>query len=370
MFLYKITFNVSCMPKIKRMSLIRIGFLILFLGVFITSCNNDDDNNSVTPPRDREEVQIEDDVSIIEYLKTHYYNSSIFEDVNSDASLADLEIKKLENDEAEVPDGHTLLFEAIEAPKTTNFAGVDYKYYILKIKQGKGSDSPNFTDNIRVQYQGNLLNESVFDNTFLSTPVDIDLLSLLEGWWRLVLPEFNTAMGVELLDGGEINYQSPGMGMMFLPSGVGYFNQIIDGIPQYSPLIFKFELLQNFEIDHDNDGIPSYMEAVDAQGELVAVSKIEKLATYDTDENGISNYLDADDDNDGVLTKDEIVTTFIEKDTREEVLAVQLETNQVLTDKITEKRDLTTGEINKYVGKVITFTDTDGDSIPDYIDAE
>ena len=56
--------------------------VILFIAVFviISSCNNDDSTNvEVIPPRPLAEVEAENDATIIEYLKTHYYNYEEFE---------------------------------------------------------------------------------------------------------------------------------------------------------------------------------------------------------------------------------------------------------------------------------------------------
>ena len=89
---------------------------------------------------------------------------------------------------------------------------------------------------------------------------------------------------------------------MFLPSGLGYFSQSSGAIPAYSPIIFKFELLQAYQNDHDKDGVPSYLEDINGDGEL--------FDNTDGDfnpSNGfpIYDYLDTDDDGDGILTIDE-----------------------------------------------------------------
>jgi hypothetical protein len=52
------------------------------------------------------------------------------------------------------------------------------------------------------------------------------------------------------------------------------------------------------DLDHDNDGIPSWMEDLNGNGYLL---------DDDTDGDGVPNYIDNDDDGDGVLTIDEII---------------------------------------------------------------
>ncbi len=351
------------------MRLLKIGFLILCTVLLTLSCNNDDEGVNVEPLRDRTEQQKDDDTAITEYLNTHYYNSSMFGESNPDSRLEDLVITKLEENES-VPEGSKLLSEAVEK-KDAVFAETNYSYYILKLHQGKGQsipnliDAPKFSDNIRVKYTGNLLNEIIFDNNNASFSTNFDMLGLAVEGWRLVFPEFNAAMLPEVSSDGTVSYDKPGVGVMFVPSGLAYFNAIQNSIPAYSPLIFKFELLQYFENDHDGDGIPSYLEDLDGDG-VFSVLDIDD----NTDGDSEPNVNDVDDDGDGILTKDEIsVTTTGKLDSRQEVLEYPLTTNQVLTNKILEEKDQATGEI-KYTGTIITFPDTDEDGIADYLDAD
>ena len=104
-----------------------------------------------------------------------------------------------------------------------------------------------------------------------------------------------------------------GVGVMFLPSGLGYFATGAAGIPAYSPLVFKFDLLQMKQNDHDNDGIPSYKEDLNGDGEFTVANADDDTITHDdTDGDSIPNYFDSDDDADGVLTIDELnPTTYI-----------------------------------------------------------
>src|SRR5690606_32052266 len=97
-----------------------------------------------------------------------------------------------------------------------------------------------------------------------------------------------------------------GLGVMFIPSGLAYFGSPLIGVPAYSNLIFRFELYQMEVNDHDNDGIPSYLEDINENGNV-----------YDdnTDGDNIPNFLDNDDDGDGVLTINELLPTTYVVDT-------------------------------------------------------
>lgn len=338
----------------------KIGVLVLFLALGLTSCKKDDDDVAPPiPPRDRGEQQIVDKDSLIKYLETHYYNSADFVS-NPNPSISDLVITKLEDSEV-VPDGSTLLMTAVGAVKETKFSGQDYEFYVLKLNQGGGEDKPTFADNILVNYEGFTLDNNVFDSSV--TPVTFDLANLIPGW-RKVLPDFNTAASFTDNDDGTVGFVNKGLGVMFLPSGLGYFANTQTKIPAYSPLIFKFELLQMFENDHDGDGIPSYLEDLNNDGEFT-VNYENRNDPHDDDTDGDydANFTDMDDDGDGILTKDEIEITTVNKPTRQEILNIVLEDNQVLLNKIRKEQNGT------YTGTILTFPDTDGDGIPDYLDA-
>ncbi|TXG39273.1 peptidylprolyl isomerase [Seonamhaeicola maritimus] len=284
------------------MNLERISLFILSLTFCFLSCGKDDggDDEVEIVFRDRTEQQVIDNDSIVGYLETHYYNSDDFIG-NPDPSIADLAITPLVEGES-VPTGHTLLKEAVGVSKKVVYLDVDYEYYVLNINQGGGADSPTFADNILVSYEGFTLDNEVFDSAI--NPVEFDLTTLIPGW-RKVFPQFNTAESfVENID-GTVNFVNPGVGVMFLPSGLAYFSSSQSGIPSYSPLIFKFELVHTTENDHDNDGILSYLEDLNGDGEFSLNTEAGLQDGDDTDEDGVPNYFDPDDDGDGVPTINE-----------------------------------------------------------------
>lgn len=286
--------------KVKPFKLVFL--LMAVFPALLISCGGDDDDDGPTfVEEDRAEQQIVDDSTLVAYLTTHYYNSSLFES-DEDFKYDDIIITELEEGET-VPDGHTLLMDAVET-RTTTYLEADYKYYILRLDQGDDEAGlPRFTDQVRVRYEGsNVVGGDVFDSSV--TPVDLFLqgnlistFGTIKGW-QLVMPTFNAGF----LDGivnGIVNYRDYGLGVMFIPSGLGYFSGTTTG-SSYANLIFKFELLQYQEEDHDNDGIPSYVEDLDNSLEVT---------DDDTDDNNFPNFIDIDDDGDGVSTFNELVQT-------------------------------------------------------------
>lgn len=319
----------------------------------IVSCSKDDNSDPIAVPiRDRAEQQVIDKDSLLEYLETHYYNSSTFVN-NMNPSLGEIIISELPaNGVLPDPTNNTLLIDAVEI-KNISFpdtdGDVDYEYYILRLNQGGGVTSPHFSDKVRVNYFGNLLNEEHFDSTV--SPTSFDLLSLIPGW-GLVVSEFNISESFMVNGDGTVGYVNYGLGVMFLPSGLAFFSGGSANVPLYSPVIFKFELLQTEINDHDGDGVPSYLE--DVNGDFF-------LSNDDTDADRFLNYLDADDDNDAKLTKDEVEYNEYIIDTNLGEQEPVLASNEFVT-----KRTVNNGIVTI---KTVVLIDSNNDGNPDYLDS-
>ena len=96
---------------------------------------------------------------------------------------------------------------------------------------------------------------------------------------------------------GTVDFDKFGRGLIFMPSGLGYFNSAQTSIPTYSPLIFEISVFTINKSDHDGDGVLSINEDPNKDGNPY---------NDDTDEDGVINMYDEDDDGDGILTKDEL----------------------------------------------------------------
>ena len=307
---------------------------ILLLGF---SCGDDDDDGVIqVPEADRTEQQVIDNDSLVTFLQSHYVDASLLTN-NSTILLNEIEINQLPEDgELPNPNQNSLLIDMVETLTTTYF-DVEYEYYILKINQGGSENSPNFSDKVRVSYKGTLMDDTVFDSS--STPVDFDLTSTIAGWGR-VLPEYNNAEDFVINSDGTVTYNNPGIGIMFLPSGLGYYSAAAGSVPVYSNLIFKFKVFQSEVNDHDFDNVPSHLE--DLNGDY-------DLTNDDTDEDTFADFVDSDDDNDGTLTIDE-----------------DLEPDSDLT----VDRDGDGDPTNDIGDGDPTNDDSDGDGIPNYLDPD
>ncbi len=283
------------------MRLTNLFILMVLASISTISCKKDDDNPPETiPPRDRGEQAIEDDEAIIAYLQTHFYNAEDFQNPAANFNYV-VNFDTIAGDNANKT---PIIDSDLLTTKTVRKDSIDYSIYILKIREGEG-DKPTFADSTFQNYKGELLNRNLFDNT--ANPVWFDHPGTLTETNRGIavvaltqaITEFGEASGFSINEDNTVSWNNDfGIGAVFLPSGLGYFNASPPGIPTYSPLIFSFQLYGVNEADHDQDGIPSYMEDLDGDGILY---------NDGTNTRGIPNYLNADDDEDGTPTREEII---------------------------------------------------------------
>lgn len=175
---------------------------------------------------------------------------------------------------------------------------------------------------------------NIFDSAV--NPVWFDLAGVIEGFRESTI-DFLSASGnvVDPVD-GTVDYNDDyGDFVVFIPSGLAYFEQSQQVGRVYAPLIFSVQLYDVNESDHDNDGIPSHLEDLNGDGLLISDDNADN-----TDEDIRPNYLDIDDDGDGTPTADEITPL---------------------------------GDLNNdgaITFDEITFYDDDGDGVPNHLDPD
>ena len=262
-------------------------FFLLPVFLLFLQCKKEDTTEPYTI-RDYSEQVIVDQDLLETYLKTHTYN---YEDFNNES---DVNIKLdtiLDNNSSRVS-----LFEqaSIKTIDVTNAEGqiTSHNLYYIIAREGS-NESPSVADSVYVAYNGILTDGSTFDNS--KFPIWIDLANTIEGF-REGVSELRTGKFTENSN-GTIAYTSFGVGLFFIPSGIGYFENISSGIPEYSPLIFTVKLMTHTDTDHDNDGILSIFEDIDGDN---------KPFGDDSDGDNLWNMYDVDDDGDGILTVNEI----------------------------------------------------------------
>lgn len=269
-------------------------FMLLVLSASFFSCSKNE-TDTYEPIRDYTFQNTLDMYNIENYLKSHY-----IEVINHPGFSDDMDVSI-----TKIPSGGTQvsIWDQTDYPLMTYTVGIEpYKIYYLKLREGFGpnSKSPTNVDSVLASYKGTLLDGTVFDsNTFPQTY--FNLTSTVRGWSEM-FPQFKTGSYTTNTD-GTITYSDFGAGVMFLPSALGYYEQSLSTIPAYSPLVFSFKLYEIQRNDQDGDGIMSVDEDLNHDGYLR-----DNETTYedDSDHDGTPNYLDIDDDGDGVITKNEI----------------------------------------------------------------
>ena len=269
-------------------------FTISTIGLlFAVSCKKNE-NSNVAPPRDVTEVRNENNQSIETFLKTHTYTFSATATISETVTFAttsnttasifnDSKLKRLELD---VYDANNTL--------------VRHMLYYLILQEGTGTTT-TIADSVYVNYKGQLLDLSIFDKTTTqSTSNWMDLIGnivtnkpsgTIRGFREGVAQLRASATG--LTNNGDGTLKAPtdgGVGVFFIPSGLGYFNNRQAKIPAYSPLIFTVRLIATRRADHDHDGKPSINEIV--RNEYGVVTYPDCDANKDT--SYLPDYLDAD----------------------------------------------------------------------------
>ena len=262
-------------------------FFLLPVFLLFLQCKKEDTTEPI-PIRDYSEQVIVDQDLLETYLKTHTYN---YEDFNNESDVNIMLDTISDNNSSRVS-----LFEqaSIKTIDVTNAEGqiTSHNLYYIIAREGS-NESPSVADSVYVAYNGILTDGSTFDNR--KFPIWIDLANSLEGF-REGVSELRTGKFTENSN-GTIAYTSFGVGLFFIPSGIGYYENINSGIPEYSPLIFTVKLMTHTDTDHDNDGIISIFEDIDGDN---------KPFGDDSDGDNLWNMYDVDDDGDGILTVNEI----------------------------------------------------------------
>ncbi|UBZ13008.1 hypothetical protein LDL77_14070 [Flagellimonas marinaquae] len=314
----------------------KYGVLVFIcFAVTLLSCKNDDNGGpEAIPPSLLSDVAPEDDETIREFLNTHFYN---YEEFETPPEGFDYRIV-IDTIAGENADKRPLMedAESITLNVSSSFLGLSageeniaHKLYYIEAREG-GGESPTYADSTLVRYEGSLLDGTTFDegNDFQWFDISrIEVRGFANGYAQLKTGTLDQI--VENPD-GTYSFNDSGIGVIFIPSGLAYFNRTAGSIPSYSPLIFKLELGTFVpDTDHDNDGIPSIEEDLNSNGVLADDNTDADQEPF----NAIRpNYLDPDDDGDGIPTRDEI------------------------SDE--------NGNI------IIPYPDSDGDGVPDYLDPD
>ena len=293
------------------MNKFKFYFVVISFAALLFSCNNNDDTPEPVPVRAFDVQYKTDSITIVGYLKSQY--------------IANLSNPDFANEDivfAKIPDGgdQKSIFDFLNSDsypkllvKKISLYDIEYEIYYLKLRaDNESGKQPTRVDEVLAAYSGFYLSSKTEEagTTIEGTPFEtvvfpqsmLGLDRTIRGWGE-IFPRFKAGDYTEDRlnpSPDPASFTNFGAGVMFLPSGLAYFNSPPLGsrIPSYAPLVFTFKLYAVKQADQDQDGILSKDEnVVDENG---------NFTNQDTDKDGRSDYLDIDDDGDGVLTKNEI----------------------------------------------------------------
>lgn len=312
-------------------------FILLITTISLFSCskNKTDENIVVTPPRDYAEQYKTDMENIEEYLKKNYITVVDNAGMPNDQ---DVTITK-------IPDGGTQpsiysYLNNTTFPKlltrNVKIHDITYKLYYLalrgKVDENVSTDiekAPTNVDELFIAYKGVYLERKIIETvSTLSTtqfeehnyPIWTSNFENYIRGWKEILPQFMKGTYTPN-NNGTISFNDFGAGIMFIPSGLAYFNNPQGTIPAYSPLIFSFKLMEFQRLDNEGsgtrgainfvptpDGIMSFQEDLDGDRYMWRKDELPTGAVNpdDSDKDGIPDFLDIDDDGDNYTTKFEI----------------------------------------------------------------
>jgi hypothetical protein len=313
------------------MNKFKFYFLAVFVTISVLSCSKDDSDVTVEPPRDYAKQNTTDIKMIEDYLKDNYFTV-----VSSPGKVDDQDVTIAKITDPTTQRSIMSYLDAPTYPKllTRNVFqnNITYTLYYLVLREGKkdavtgyGGVSPCNVDGVFASYRGTYLSRTAAT----ATPADevtatffeeakfpqatFSLNNVVRGWSE-AFPKFKS--GTSKINGdGTVSYFDFGSGVLFLPSGLGYYNTGSGIIPAYSPLVFSIKLYKVERLDQDNDGVFSFQEDLDGDGYVYDYRNTLNFPTApedkiryadDTEKDGIPDFLDVDDDGDNYTTRLEI----------------------------------------------------------------
>ena len=172
------------------------------------------------------------DIAVIDKYLDEYY----IENVSSELSISFKKIPTL-NIDTKVSIRNQTIYPLIN--KIVTIGNVAHKIYYLSLRLGSQLSCTN-QSNIVCSYKGLTLENKIFD--IREDAIKLNLNQVIRGWQEII-PLFKSG-NYSLNSDGSVNSSTDfGVGVMFLPSALGYYNlSPTSQIPKYAPLIFTFKL--------------------------------------------------------------------------------------------------------------------------------
>jgi FKBP-type peptidyl-prolyl cis-trans isomerase FkpA len=299
------------------------------LATFLVACPKDDSTTGVVI-RDRTEVYVENLAAINSYLDNNY--------LTVDAITGEATIRAIDAGQTSIRAEYPLESINVKNDSRKNLYTdgriddpVDYQLYYIVLNEGTGN-TPKSVDSTFTAYKGWNLNNVIFDQNnqgiWFSFPQMTANDPVTISGYRQILNKIKTSpdgTGSTLNPDGTTAWNNYGNVIVFIPSGLAYFSRYdLPNIGEYQPIVFQIKLFASRTRDHDGDKVRSIYEDRNNDNNYF---------NDDSDGDFLPDFLDLDDDGDGLLTKNE--NTY--------------DSGGVV---------------------IIPFADCDGDGIPNYLDLD
>jgi hypothetical protein len=322
---------------------------LVFFGVIIYSCCKDDEELAQRIPTDRGEQYIVDKAKIENYLKSHRME---IDPVTLEVTLIKLTQEQIDNPllyeqegiislwgqdgtQANLPARQELIRKHDARDyRTTALTriddNVDYTLHYFVINEGGVSGGsqldykPHVYDSLLCGYKNwNLEKDVMMEREFAPRWFDLQNQIAVSAF-RQIIPTINIASGFTE-NNGQVTFQNFGSVLVFVPSGLAYFSSGAgSNVQPFDCLGFQINAYNMKRKDSDfivgngtnlgarNDFIPNIFEFNHPEDftDIVIFDPVTKVTldlwSFDSDGDGVPNFLDADDDGDNVLTRREI----------------------------------------------------------------
>ncbi len=218
----------------------KIILALFAASVLVVSCKKDDDYKE-EPPRDRGEEAIAAQNEIEEFLSKHAYNYEDFENPSEDFDYR-VVFDSIAEGSGKTPLIDQVEYKIVEDPYESN---VTYKLYYLKVEQGEG-DPVSDAEVAYITYETwRMRTGELLERTSSSQPKPFVMENKFSnGGLKEALLEFNAADGFTENEDGTVSYDGYGIGAVFVPSGLAFFNNPPLGSPigYYNQLIYTFQV--------------------------------------------------------------------------------------------------------------------------------
>lgn len=264
----------------------KIFYFLMFSATFI-SCEKTAEQEVI--PFFPYEYQYPFDIANIEtFLKTHTYTQTPEFDVEF--------VKVPLNDATSIWGSNPSTPKPSLLSKMVLNNGVNYKVYYLSLREGI-KDKPTNVDEVLVSYKGQLLKETtpVFEDKSKENSPFVLSGGYIQGW-KAMFPLIKSG-SITINSDGTVSYDNFGVSVLFLPSGLAYYNDSKGPIPAFSSLIFTIKLKEVRYVDNESDTILSKFEDLNGDGNPF---------NDDSDGDNVPNFADIDDDADYIPTNTEI----------------------------------------------------------------